>query len=209
MLDLGLGWTILDYILGRLRAASLLEKTYLLTTDRAVDDELSRKARTFPELQVFRGDYEDVGNRFLKAINLFGVSHIVRLTGDNPCIPLEILQKADCGHYQAFDYASNKIGSGYPVGTDVEFFSASSYTRLRSIQGLNSHDREHVTPPYYDSTLAGSFKNFAIHREGDHLTKARLTVDTPEDFRRLQANWNLILQEPMNVSWARLAEIML
>lgn len=180
-----------------------------MTTDRAVDDDLCEHVRSHSESKIFRGNYLDVGQRFLDCIDEAKVDFVFRLTADNPFAPLEVITSL-IAEPDIADYASTKLGTGYPIGTDVEFFSSEAFRRARSENFLSAYEREHVTPMFYASPpRLSNVKVRAIRRETDALTAARLTIDTPNDFRLLREKSHDILSKGVSAAWQDLAKIML
>ena len=172
--------TVLGVLLHRLEYFGFIEDTLVLTSARPIDDEIEKFVRSSRVSSTFRGSATDVGERFLEAANVARPSHIVRLTGDNPFVPEELLQLLFEGSFSSYDYVSTKIGTGYPVGCDVEFFSLSSFRSIRAGE-LSPFDREHVTPPYYLPRLRSEILSAPLSRKQDEFSSQRLTVDTEKD----------------------------
>ncbi len=73
----------------------------------------------------------------------------------------------------------------FPVGIDVEVFQRNALERSAEV-ALNSYQREHVTPWFYDGSQSGPIVHVKAERElGSH----RWTVDTDEDLAFIRALW--------------------
>jgi spore coat polysaccharide biosynthesis protein SpsF len=130
--------------------------------------------------ELFTGPKDDVLARYCGAIRRFGISRLVRATGDNPFV---FVDAAAAINAEALALGADYAGyAGLPCGAGVESVSAAAL--LRAETGAQSgHEREHVCPYLY-----GHPELFSLHRplappnwQGPAI---RLTVDTAEDYRR-------------------------
>ena len=71
----------------------------------------------------------------------------------------------------------NKIKPSYPMGFDIEVFSA-NVLALIDIETSDVYDREHVTPPLLRQPERFSLLNFASKEDNSDL---RVTVDYKSD----------------------------
>ena len=194
-------------ILRRLERQGLASITTVLTTDRGVDDAIEAYVRSNHDCTVFRGPTEDVGLRFLLAAEELGVDRIIRITGDNPFVPAELIAASIESSWLDFDYSSRKIGVGFPEGTDFELFTLKSFKLLQSL-GANRPDfREHVTPGYYLEPTSTHFRLKPISREADRLSKLSLTIDTRDDLARMRRLAQSARENLDSISWHELASI--
>lgn len=172
----------------------------IATTYRDVDQPIVNSAKSLGvDLQL--GDLHDVGQRFQNAIDRWNLDIVVRITADNPFAAFEEIPR----FIQVFldsksDYVSNKIGFGYPVGSDVEVFDAKSFLNSRDEQ-ITSYEQEHVTPRLY---RGGDFIATGISRTIDVLSRQRLTIDTPQDLKRGEALVRTV-RNPAEQPWAEFA----
>jgi len=128
------------------------------------------------------GSKDDVLARYCTVIRRYSPDRVIRATADNPFVFADAAGKI-AGEAAALnaDYACY---AGIPVGTGVEAVSAEALLRAER-EGRRQAEREHVCPYLY-----GHPELFRLHRplalpewQGPEL---RLTVDTPEDFRRAE-----------------------
>ena len=75
------------------------------------------------------------------------------------------------------DYCSNKIKPSYPMGFDIEVFSANVLALIDN-ETSDIYDREHVTPPILKQSERFSLLNFASKEDNSDL---RVTVDYKSD----------------------------
>jgi len=176
LLTLG-SWTIIEHAMRRMR--DVRADCHALVCDYESVDVLEPLAQRHG-FGLVGGPTEDVLERFVLAIDNFGVDTIVRATGDNPLLSTEYANLSLDAHESAdADYTTFL---GLPVGTGVEVVSSDALRRARA-ESDDPYDHEHVTPYVYRS---GKFR---LNRQQSGLDAtlgaARVTVDTVEDYRRL------------------------
>jgi len=169
--------TIIEHAMRKMR--DVLADCHALVCDDESEEVLTPLARRCG-FEIFGGPREDVLERFVLAIDNFGVDTIVRATGDNPLLSTEYANLSLDAHASAkADYTTYL---GLPVGTGVEVVSADALRRARSESG-DPYDHEHVTPYVYRSG------HFRLNRPQSGLDAslgtAHVTVDTVDDYRRL------------------------
>jgi spore coat polysaccharide biosynthesis protein SpsF len=135
---------------------------------------------------VSTGPKDDVLARYCAAIRRFKPERIIRATGDNPFV---FADAAWAIHQEA--QALDADYAGYqelPYGAGVESVKADALLRAER-EAVLPVEREHVCPYLY-----GHAELFQLHRPpAPPVWRApgiRLTVDTPEDYRRAQALWS-------------------
>ena len=169
----------LELMLERVRRARQLQKIVVATTTSPSDDRLVDLCKRLG-YEYFRGDENDVLERYYQAALAFGPAEvIVRLTGDCPLHDSDVIDlvvgeylKGNC------DYVSNTQKYTFPDGLDVEVFSFSVLERARREANLKS-EREHVTS--YIWKHPGIFKTVNVEYKKDLFGK-RWTLDEKEDY---------------------------
>jgi spore coat polysaccharide biosynthesis protein SpsF len=123
------GRPMLWHVVNRVRKAEKVDKVVVATTDRDVDDPVARFCAQ-EDVACFRGDEQDVLDRFYQAAKANHADVVVRITADCPLIDgavidkvLERFQRGDC------DYACNIIRYTYPDGLDAEVCSFAALER--------------------------------------------------------------------------------
>lgn len=171
---------LLSYQLERLRRAKDVDQIVVATTIKPADDQIVDLCRK-EGIPYFRGNEDDVLDRYYQAAKQYGADIVVRVTGDCPLIdPVEVDRVITyfIAHQPGCDYASNSLHRTYPRGLDVEVFSFKQLENIHSLAKTPS-EREHVTPYFYlhpERFVLGSVENMT------DLSHHRWTVDTPEDF---------------------------
>lgn len=174
-----LGRPMLVLQLERLKRSMTLTDLVVATSSDPSDDALAEVCAR-EEVNCFRGDLEDVLDRFIHAARSYSPDLVVRLTGDcplaDPALIDEIVTRFSASD---LDYLSNCEPASYPDGLDVEVMRFSALETAWAEAILPSH-REHVTP-----FIRRQPERFRI---GNHLSDEvdrsgmRWTVDEEEDF---------------------------
>jgi spore coat polysaccharide biosynthesis protein SpsF len=189
LLDLA-GASILSRVLERVRRADSIDEVVVATTDKPSDNVIAQECLRY-QIPVFRGQEEDVLDRYYRAAVSANADVVVRITSDCPLIDPEITDKT----VQAFlaerpEYASNCLVRTYPRGLDTEVMTLRALERTWR-KATQPYERAHVTPYIYEHP--GEFKLLSVTGEADY-SGHRWTVDTPEDLefvRSVYARLNL------------------
>lgn len=151
---------------------------FVVATSQSERDNAIGKLCQKNRIDCYRGDLDDVLDRFYQAAKEFNPTHVVRLTGDCPLTDPDVIERVIDFHISGdFDYTSNTMEPTFPDGLDVEVFRMECLEQAWKEAKLPSQ-REHVTPFMYanpERYKLGSYK-------GDtDLSQLRWTVDEPED----------------------------
>ena len=188
--------TVLSLLLKQLKHSKFLTEKIIATTNNPKDDIIEKFAIS-NNIKLFRGDSDNVLDRYYQCAKKFSLTHIVRITADNPLIDPEIIDQA-IKKYSTFnyDYLTNSIDRTFPNGTEVEIFSfdaleiAWKYAKKKS-------EREHVTPYFYNNP-----KKFKIHhfKQEKNQSKFRYTIDRKEDYALVVEILSRIKKRPLRTS---------
>jgi spore coat polysaccharide biosynthesis protein SpsF len=191
------GATMLARVVQRLSRSRLIHEVLIATTDRAADDAIVEECRRC-SVQIFRGDEDDVLDRYFRASQLTKAEVVVRITSDCPLIDPGVTDKTIAAFLNPAllnpallnlqrpappDYASNVVVRTYPRGLDTEVMTAQALERCWRV-AKQSYERTHVTPYIYEHP--GEFKILSVTGEAD-FSRHRWTVDTPEDLEFVRA----------------------
>src|SRR4051812_10977305 len=178
------GRPMIGHVIDRVKRASRIDQIAVATTDRASDDALAQFCAE-QGLACFRGNENDVLDRFYQAAKTYEAQSVVRITGDCPLIDPDVIDRVIDRFFDGqWDYASNILRYSYPDGLDTEVFS---FAALECAWGESkkSSDREHVTP----FMKRGPFAACAVENDKPLPANAplRWTVDYPSDLEFVRA----------------------
>jgi len=174
------GKVMLDHVLGRLSLLKYPAKAVVATSEKVVDDVIDTHCR-LAGMEVFRGNEDDVLDRYYQCSLKYSFEHIVRLTGDNPFTDMEELRRLIELHLaQGNDY-THSFGI-MPLGVGAEIFTFAALERSVH-QGHAPNHREHVNE--YIEENPDLFRIGVLDvPDGKRFPEVRLTVDTEEDYYR-------------------------
>ena len=160
----------------RLRNSTFIDKLVVATSiDHS--DNIIEKMCLDNNIEVFRGDLNNVLDRFYECAKSHRPEYIVRLTGDCPLTDWQVIDKMIKYCLDGnFDFVSTS--SKFPDGLDAEIISMKALTQSNDKSTLPS-EKEHVTQ--YVINRPKHYNNGILDFNQD-LSHLRWTVDEPEDF---------------------------
>ncbi len=173
------GRAMLDHVVARARLAPL--PVIVATSERALDDPIAERAQAL-QVPVYRGHAEDVTARALACSVAHGLDAIIRVSGDSPFLPPEVIGSILDAYRAApaCELATNLFPRTFPKGASAELLPVPLIKRLM-FETDDPEDHEHVTRYAYSHPEKFVVKNVALDPPA---TDVVLTVDTPEDYRR-------------------------
>lgn len=171
------GKTMLSYHLENALRAKSVDSWILATTTEAGSEKLVELALNYGIL-TFRGDTNNVLNRFYEASKFIEPEFIVRVTSDCPLLDPKLID--DIVNYtisNGLDYCST--AETFPDGVDVEVFKFVELIDAHNNAVLKS-DLEHVTP--YIRRKENNSKSRNKFNCNGEFNNFRLTVDEMEDY---------------------------
>jgi spore coat polysaccharide biosynthesis protein SpsF len=163
----------------RLRRARLIDTLVVATSTDPSDDPLAAYCESL-DLDVHRGDLNDVLGRYRGALELYPVATaVIRLTADCPLTDPALVDRVIEHHHAAdADYTSNTLGTRtYPHGLDTEVIRPETLVEAAE-RASDPYEREHVTPYIY--RRPETYRLVGVSRH-ESLAELRWTVDFPED----------------------------
>lgn len=179
------GHSVLDRVVRAARESGVLDDLVVATTVEESDDAVVAECEAIG-VEVHRGPVDDVLARFLGVLDTRGndPDTVMRFTADCPLLDPSLVKLAS----QVFeatpglDYLSTSIARTLPRGLDVELVRAQV---LRDIDKVaTDHHRTHVTSYVYSHPW--DFHVLGLTHQPD-LSHLRLTLDTPDDWRLIEA----------------------
>jgi len=171
------GKFLLQHIIEFIKHSELTDKIIVATSTSSEDDEIIDLCKNL-NVDYFRGNKEDVLERYYECAKYFQGDILVRITADNPLIDPTLIDKAIkiCKESKC-DYVSNMIHQTYPQGYLVEVFTFDILKKMHE----NLSDklcREHVTYDIRRNPNLYEIKEFYLQK---NFSNWRLTVDYKED----------------------------
>lgn len=178
------GKEYLSHQIDRVLTKSPRNRCVIATTVETIDDivcDIALKSG----IGYFRGDTEDVLDRYIGAAEMYGFTDVVRLTGDCPLIDPYIMDAIINVYNTSEDetkFVSNTLFRTFPRGFDVEVTSVKNLKTAWN-SSRNRGDREHVTPYVRSGCIRGcKFINCSFCED---FSRWRFTLDTFKDHLQL------------------------
>ncbi|WP_420128105.1 cytidylyltransferase domain-containing protein [Longimicrobium sp.] len=171
------GEPMLARCVSRLQHARTLDQVVVATTTGEEDDAIVDlcRARGWP---WFRGECDDVLDRYYRAARQYGAGVVVRVTSDCPLLGPRVVDRVVSALGDA-DLASNVLPRHtWPRGLDAEAVRMDALERAWH-EDTNPATREHVT--LYIKRHPERFRLVEVNNH-HALPEMRWTVDTPEDY---------------------------
>ena len=200
--------TVLDYLINQLRYSKHIRKIIVATTTNKQDDIIVESAKK-NHIDFFRGEENDVLDRYYQCAKKFSLTNILRITSDDPLVDPTIIdeliknyQETDCDLASIetsvednINNAKSKNLSGYPypIGLNAQIFSFSALEKTWKNAKLPS-EREHVLP--YMMKNSDTFRQFHL-RNPIKTPPLRLTIDKEEDLELFRNIISKISERPI------------
>lgn len=195
------GIPLLYRVINSIKKVELFDEIIIATTKFTADNPIVSAVKDFDDrIKIFRGDSQDVLNRFDKAtqfLNLKEDDLIARFTADNPIYNKELTQKLYNKHinskadYTYIDGLSPLAPEFIKVGLIRE---ANKLTR-------DDFDREHVTPFFRKNANDYKITKLPKNWEGlQPLYNKFLTVDTWEQLKGVEKMLQSLDFDKKNIS---------
>ena len=171
--------TPLEVLVKRIKKIKSIKLIIIATTKLKKDDIFIKYAKNL-KVKIYRGNNNNVLERYYLAAKFFNSKNIIRLTADCPFIDQFTLTKMiRLFSKNKYDYMSNTypMPCTFPDGSDIEIFNFESLKKSR-LEAFLPSDKEHVTKYFWKSK---KFKCFRLDNVID-LSKYRYTIDIVEDF---------------------------
>lgn len=198
------GVPMLGRVVHRTARAKTVNHVIVATSTDAKDDPLAQFAATLP-VEVFRGDEQDVLDRYYQAARVHGLDVVVRITSDCPLVDPGLIDRVTglvLAPGSQVEYAANTLRRTYPRGLDVEAVPFAALERIWR-EARSTHERAHVFPYAYGQP--GRFVLAGITDDVDR-SAMRWTVDTEEDLQFVSEICRRI--ESQDVPWTGIVAVL-
>ena len=174
---------LLEYCYKRLIKIEPSIPAYILTSNLKSDDKIAKFCKK-NKINLFRGDHDDVLNRYASFIKKTNIKNIIRGTSDNIFTDIVQAKKLIKNHINnKNDYSSNHY-SYLPKGMGIDIFKASTLLKLNKMN-LNKSAREHINMFFLKNKR--KFKIFL--KKGKNKNKINLSIDTKKDLQFIKKNF--------------------
>lgn len=187
--------TVLDFVINQLLHSKAIDKIVIATTNLKEDDIIENHVKNL-KVDCFRGDPNDVLDRYYQCAKKYSFKTIVRITCDCPLIDPNIVDLVVEKYKNTkCDFATNTLHRTFPYGTEVEVFSFEALEKSWK-NAKKPSEREHVTPFIRDPQNKFRLEN--IERQND-LSHLRYTIDRIDDLKLVKEIIKNIHAKPISL----------
>lgn len=195
------GRPVIAHVIDRLRMVAGADRVILATSREESDDPLATYAKTCLGADVFRGDLDNVVERFQACLNDAPCEWFIRISGDSPVIDHELVALLLDRAGADVDLVTNVGVRTFPPGQSVEVIRTSTFLDLEAAT-LDEDEQEHVTLHYY--RRPGQYRIRNVKSSDPSIAERRLVVDCVAD---LEALSRILVDTPeLTTGYARFAE---
>ena len=170
---------LLEILVNRLKKSQYIDDIVIATTNNKKDDVVEKFSQDL-NINYYRGSEEDLLGRYVESAKLFNADVVVRITGDNPLIDIDLLDTLIDVHFKNnrdYTYCLDT-----PLGITAEIINSNILKEI-SFKADKESEREHVTP--YIRSHPEKYKILKYNSNLKHQY-IRLTVDTNEDLELIK-----------------------
>jgi len=184
-------YPLMHYVMNQIKKCE--NTKILVATSTSKKDDLIENYIKKLNFEVFRGNENDVLDRYYQCAKKKCAKIIVRISADSPLIDHKIIKECiNKFEKNDFDYLSNTIKkinnvwvedfNGFPKGYAVEIFRFSALERAWK-ESFEPSDREHVTEYIWKHPEIFKLGNYENNVD---YSNYRLVVDYPNDFKLIK-----------------------
>jgi len=170
----------------------------IATTTNQLDNALVEYlTANHPEIPVFRGEENNVLNRFITCAKQYGFTHIVRVCSDNPMLNIRLLDNLveEFMKDPSYDYYSY-YNKELPVikthfGVFAELIAVNALGRVEK-DFVSKLNQEHVTIGLYENEKHFKIMKLDLTNELAAFEGIRLSLDTAEDLINIEDAQRLV-----------------
>ena len=164
----------------RLQKAKLISKIVFVTSKHRSDDIFCNILKK-KKINFFRGDLNNVAQRFLNCAEKYKKKKFIRICCDSPLINWELTdQLIDLSKKKKFNIISISFFSKYAKGMGIEIIKTSLLKK--NILFFSKIEKEHVTKYFYKNKF--KFKVLKYNRS-KKMKFSNYCVDYPSDIKKL------------------------
>jgi spore coat polysaccharide biosynthesis protein SpsF len=193
-------YSMLDFMIQRLKLVDNINEVYLCTSHEAVDDILEDVAIR-NDIKIYRGSPDAVIERMISVGNIEQADNVIRITGDNVFTSYEYLNdQIDIHNENELDYT--RI-TDVPVGSTAEVMRLSAVKECFDLidPAISEYLLLYMFNP--DHFRCGVVSVESIKSSSNYT----VTVDTKDDLERTKNIFSRYTGDPLNISLKEIISI--
>ena len=171
-------YSILEHVINRILLIKKNKKIFVATSKRKEDDQIQEISKKY-SVTLFRGNLNNVYQRYYDLINKYKLDHFIRISGDSPLIDYDIILKChDIYIKNDYDVVTNKNPRSFPIGQTVEVINSNKFINSKKYV-TSKYLKEHVTMQMYQD----NYKYFNYSYKKDY-SKLNLSIDNQNNLKK-------------------------
>ena len=173
------------------------------------DKLLAEHLRKIKNIKIFYGSENNVLDRYYKCSLKYKFDNIIRLTGDNPFVDLEIIKKNLFKHIKyKKKFTTNCYKNTFPNGLEFEIINVKLLKYIWKKAILKS-DKEHVTPMIYRLIEKKEIpKNkISLITDKGRYKNIRITVDKKNDLKLINQIYKILIKNRYDITFKNIIKV--
>jgi len=189
LMPFGDSHTVIQYLLNRLRNLGDSIPVIVATSNKKEDDQIVDILKRDEHVAVFRGEENNVLDRFVRCSIEYNLKKIIRICADNPFLDIDsVKQLVTFMKNNSVDYVSFFIDGKPAIKTHFGLWAEGvSLNALERVASLTNEKKylEHVTNYIYENSQDFKISKLAVPDWFPYNYPIRLTIDTEKDYLNL------------------------
>lgn len=182
------GKPLLGFLLDRIKSFDFDGLNIIVATTTREEDRVIATYCEEKSIRCIRGSERNVFDRYQQVAKVSGLSHIVRLTADNPLVDENVLRCAMDSHLahaaalsSTRKIANEKVVERYaPKGHSVDVINCRTLLEIPS-KKLTDFEQEHVVPVFFNG------RYLVNYIKPNDISLKEMTVDTQAELENVSA----------------------
>lgn len=192
--------SILEIITNNLRA---INQKIVIATSTATGDDLIESFAREKGIDVYRGNENDVLQRFIETAKYFHFNNIIRVCADNPFLDIpSITELIEAAKTKETEYIGIKVKD--KPGIQTHFGLWAEFVTLEALKKVNQLTNQPLYHEHVTNYIYNNPEKFSIYwidkteKFGELEGRLRFTIDTPADFKNMQKLINKLSENDTN-----------
>ena len=186
---------VINHVVSGVKICPIIDRVIVATSVESSDDPIFHWCVN-NSVDVFRGDLNDVLDRYYNAAKHYKLDHIIRVTADCPLINPNLISKV-INFYKINKADVSYLGGEFPNGLDIQVVNFKTLSTCWQ-KAISKYDREHVFS-FAEKTNPGKFRIYPLLFNSTKYN-FRITLDTNGDYIFLKTLFDKYCDDFGNIS---------
>jgi len=198
------GKCLLQYVLESLNLIDELSQVFVATSTEKSDNPIQEFCDNYG-VNCFRGDLNNVTDRFVSLLKKNSCDAFVRVNGDSPLIDHRLIQKGIHIYSDGdYDFVTNALVRTFPKGQSVEIVKSDTFLKI-DFNKLSANELEHITAYLYNNKRQFNIYNLSSEKKFGNI---QLSVDTITDMKIFENIIHNLNRPHWQYTWLEIVDIL-